>query len=115
MFHQSNYNYLNNISINITPLFNERKLGNTDNVKEEFWLTQLKEENAKTINGESRKEVTERMLKGINNILNTTKDNTQTVIITHATAMTFLPLFIELNKAPVPACDITTLASSMYF
>lgn len=81
---------LNNVNINISKKFNERKLGNTDGVKEEFWLTQLYDENAKTENGESQKEVRIRMLDGINDILNNMDDNSTSVIISHATSITFL-------------------------
>lgn len=81
---------LNNININVTNLFNERKLGDTKGIKDDFWLTQLKDQNASTPHGESQKEVRTRMLKGLQNVLNNMEDNTQTVIVTHATAMTFL-------------------------
>ena len=80
----------NNITINIFPYFNERKLGNTKNIKEDFWLKQLKDENIKAPNGESQKEVRNRMLKGIKIVLNSMIDNESAVIISHATAITFL-------------------------
>lgn len=80
----------NNININITDLFNERKLGDTKNIKDDFWLTQLKDQNAAAPEGESQKEVRTRMITGLQNVLNNIEDNTQTVIVTHATAMTFL-------------------------
>lgn len=80
----------NNIAINIFSNFNERKLGNTKNIKEDFWLKQLKNENIKTKNGESQQEVRNRMLKGIKIVLNSIIDNESAVIISHATAITFL-------------------------
>ena len=80
----------NNIAINIFSNFNERKLGNTKNIKEDFWLKQLKNEDIKTPNGESQKEVRTRMLKGIKIVLNSMIDNESAVIISHATATTFL-------------------------
>ena len=80
----------NNIAINIFSNFNERKLGNTKNIKEDFWLKQLKNEDIKTPNGESQKEVRDRMLKGIKIVLNSMIDNESAVIISHATAITFL-------------------------
>lgn len=80
---------LNDIPININSLFNERKIGE-NNGDQNFWITQLKNENYKFQGGESQKEVRERMLKGIHDILNIMEDNTKTVIVTHATAITFL-------------------------
>lgn len=81
---------LNNVDINISSSFNERKLGKADDIKDDFWIMQLKDENSKTINGESQKEVRDRMLNGITNVLNNALDDTKTVIVTHATAITFL-------------------------
>lgn len=80
----------NNIPINISPLFNERKIGNTDNINDDFWLTQLYDENAKALNGESQREVRTRMLNGLDNILASIEDNKKVAIVTHATALTFL-------------------------
>ena len=80
----------NNITINVFPYFNERKLGNTKNIKEDFWLKQLKDENIKAPNGESQKEVRNRMLKGIKIVLNSIIDNESAAIVSHATAITFL-------------------------
>lgn len=91
---------LNNISINITPLFNERKIGDTINLNKEFWLTQLQDEHAKVPNGESQCEVRIRMLEGVNNILDSIEDNSKVVIVTHATALTFLLMnWCELKNA----------------
>lgn len=80
----------NEININITSMFDERKMGDDRNISEDFWLTQLNDENAKAQGGESQKEVRERMLIGLNNILYNVEDDTRTVIVTHATAITFL-------------------------
>lgn len=91
---------LNNISINITPLFNERKIGDTTNLNKAFWLTQLQDEHAKAPNGESQHEVRTRMLQGLNNILDSIEDNSHVVIVTHATALTFLLMnWCELKNA----------------
>jgi len=79
---------LNNINININKNFNERKLGTTKNVDKSFWITQLYEDNAKQKNGESQKEVRTRMLNELIKILNNDKKNI--VIVSHATAITFL-------------------------
>lgn len=91
---------LNNISINISTLFNERKLGDTTNLNKEFWLTQLQDESAKAPNGESQFEVRLRMLKGLYNILDNIEGNSKVAIVTHATALTFLLMnWCELKKA----------------
>lgn len=79
--------YNNNIPMNISKYFNERKLGNTQNIKDEFWLEQLYDENIKIGETESRKEVADRMLLGINKILDSKNNNI--AIVTHATAITF--------------------------
>ena len=91
---------LNNIPINITSNFNERKIGDKKGIKNEFWIIQLEDENAKAPNGESQKEVRERMLKGLDDVLNSMEDTTNSVIITHATAITFLLMnWCELKGA----------------
>ena len=81
---------LNNINININEDFNERKLGNDKNIDESFWLTQLYEDDAKPLNGESRHEVRTRMLNGLMNIINNIEENKTVAIVSHATAITFL-------------------------
>lgn len=72
----------------IDESYNERKLG-TEKKDKSFWLTQMYDENAKTIDGESQKEVRDRMLKALNKVLmnNSIK---RCAIVTHAAAMTFL-------------------------
>lgn len=90
----------NNLIINVSSDFNERKIGNSENIGEEFWLTQLYDKNAKTPNGESRKEVKDRMLTGIHRVLNETNDGEISVIVTHAAAITFLLMnWCELANA----------------
>lgn len=80
----------NKLKINIFSDFNERKLGDIHNIKEEFWLEQLKDENAKTPNGESQKEVRDRMLKGVNIVLEHINDDESAVIVSHASSITYL-------------------------
>jgi len=80
----------NNIPINIFSEFNERNLGETENITEQFWLQQLKNEQIKTKNGESQQEVRNRMLNGIKKVLENIKDNESAVIVSHASAITFL-------------------------
>lgn len=79
----------NNIDINITDRLNERKLGYSKNYPKSFWLTQLEDEDAKAPDGESRKEVSKRLLSLIDEILVKYK-NKRIVLVTHASAITFL-------------------------
>lgn len=82
----------NNINLNIDERFKERVIGDISVDKEkfsEFWLGQLKNENLKLSNGESRLEVQERMYNGIMDVLNNTKE-TSIGILTHGASMTFL-------------------------
>lgn len=79
----------NNLVLNITDKLNERRLGDVNSVPKSFWLTQLYDEDAKAIDGESRKEVCERMLEFINYILDNYKDK-RVVLVSHGAAITFL-------------------------
>lgn len=67
--------FCNNIPVNICLDFNERKLENINGVNENFWLEQLKNEDIKAIDGESQKEVRNRMLNGLLKVLKNTNDN----------------------------------------
>lgn len=79
----------NSLLINVDDRLNERKLGDTRGVPKEFWLTQLEDENAKTNGGESRREVLERMEEILNEVLEK-NFNKNIVLVSHATAITFL-------------------------
>ncbi|MBE6157520.1 MAG: histidine phosphatase family protein [Firmicutes bacterium] len=81
----------NNTNINIIEDFNERKFGINDwsELPEDFGQKQFLDEDFKTPNGESRKEVTDRMYNGLINILNNNQCK-KVVITSHATAITFL-------------------------
>lgn len=79
----------NNIDINITDRLNERKLGDSKKYPKSFWLTQLEDEDAKAPDGESRKEVSKRLLSLIDEILVKYK-NKRIVLVMHASAITFL-------------------------
>ena len=57
----------------------------------DFEIRQLKEENYKINNGESQKEVKDRMLDALNNILKNNK-NKKIAVFTHSTALAFLLL-----------------------
>lgn len=90
----------NNLKINILSKFNERKVGDSNSVDDNFWLVQLQDENVKTPDGESREMVTTRMLSGIYEVLDKMNDDEISVIISHATAITFLLMYwCELKHA----------------
>ena len=81
----------NNLEINIDSDLGERKFGinNWNELPDNFEKKQFLDENYKIGNGESRKEVTNRMYNSILRILNDNK-NKRIAIISHGTAMTFL-------------------------
>lgn len=94
----------NNIIINIDERLNERKLGNLEKLKElgenktrSFVEEQLLNENFKNIDGESRKEVYERMSSCINDILDT--ENEKIAIVSHGAAIKYYLLKVcELDE-----------------
>lgn len=81
----------NNIDLIIIDDFGERKFGinSWDELPENFEGKQLEDENYKMSNGESRKEVTERMLNALNNVLDE-YEGKKVAIVSHGTAMLFL-------------------------
>ena len=81
----------NNTDINIMEDFNERKFGINEwsELPEGFGQKQFLDENFKIPNGESRKEVTERMYNALIEVLQENKGK-RIVITSHATAITFL-------------------------
>lgn len=79
----------NNLKLIISKDLNERKIGCANDYSKNFWVTQFEDENAKSPNGESRKEVTERFTRFINKILEEYK-NKRIVLVSHGTAITFL-------------------------
>ncbi len=81
----------NNLKVNITDKLGERIHGvnSWDELPSDFEIHQLVDENYKIGNGENQKEVRERMLSFINNLLNENK-NKRILIVSHATAITFL-------------------------
>lgn len=64
---------------------------NYNELPKDFEIRQLKEENYKINNGESQKEVKDRMLDALNNILKNNK-NKKIAVFTHSTALAFLLL-----------------------
>ncbi len=77
-----------NIKININKDFNERKYGNPLESKE-IGIEQYYDENIKNNEGESRKEVTERMYNAFNKIVKENKGK-NIAIFSHGAAITFL-------------------------
>lgn len=76
------------IKININKDFNERKYGNPLDSKE-IGIEQYYDENIKNNEGESRKEVTERMYKAFSKIVKENKGK-NIAIFSHGAAITFL-------------------------
>ena len=79
----------NDLLINVDDRLNERKVGDTKGVLKEFWLTQYEDENAKTVGGESRKEVLNRMEDFLDELLEN-NPNKNIVIVSHGASITFL-------------------------
>ena len=81
----------NNLKVNISDKLGERIHGvnSWSELPEDFEKKQLVDENYKINNGESQKEVRKRMLNAINNILDKYQ-NKKILIISHATAISFL-------------------------
>ena len=74
----------------IDPDLGERKIGIGTKDKN-FWLEQLYNEHAKCEGGESRREVSKRMLSVVNKVLEKYKGY-RIVLVSHAAAITFLLL-----------------------
>ena len=79
----------NNIEIKIVSDFGERKHGirSWSELPNDFELKQFNDENYKIGNGESQKEVRERMYNALINVL---EDNKRIAIVSHATAIMYL-------------------------
>lgn len=89
----------NNLKVNITDYLNERVHGINywNELPFDFEIKQLNDENYKIGFGESQKEVQNRMLKILNKIL-TDYQGKRVLIVSHATAITFLlKEFCEVN------------------
>lgn len=88
--------YRNNSEINIDSNFNERKLGNLNNLKSigknkkySYIEEQLLDEKLKNINGENRVEVNKRMTNALNKVLKQ-NEGKNIVIVSHGAAIKFL-------------------------
>lgn len=83
--------YKNNLKVNISDKFGERKHGvkNWNELPENFERHQFDDENYKIGDGESKKEVQERIYNELMRIINENKDK-RILIVGHATATAFL-------------------------
>ena len=94
----------NRTKINISNAFDERHYGDFDQStdKEEFWINQFKDENLKNLNGESQKDVRNRLDNKINYLLEQS-DNKIIEIVTHNTCTLFYLLkYCKLINAQIP-------------
>lgn len=95
----------NNIQINVTCNLGERKLGSLEelkilgeNKKNSYTTDQMLDENLKTLDGESRKDVTKRMEKVLNKVLNENRGK-RIVLLSHGAAIKFLLMkWCKLNE-----------------
>lgn len=83
--------YNNGLDINIVSDFGERKVGinSWNEYPEDFEIKQFHDEDYKLLNGESKKEVRERLYKALMKIITKTDDK-RIAIVFHSTAMMFL-------------------------
>ncbi len=81
----------NNLEINVVSGFGERKHGvnSWNELPDNFEKRQFEDENFKLNNGESQKDVRDRMYKSLMKVLNETKGK-KIAIVSHSTAMMFL-------------------------
>lgn len=89
----------NNLDINIIDNFGERKYGINDwsEKPQDFELKQLEDENYKLPNGESAKEVSDRMYKALMEIINKYQ-NKRIAIVTHSIAILYLlKIWCDIN------------------
>lgn len=89
----------NNKCLYVIDDFGERRFGinSWDELPKDFGDKQMRDENYKMLNGESRKEVTERMLNALDKVLED-YNGKKIVIISHATAMNYLFMKLGLIK-----------------
>ena len=91
----------NNIKLNISSAFDERHYGDWNDYedKEKFWINQFLDANLKNINGESQKDVQNRMHTKIKEIF-VKNDNKKVAIVCHNACILFYLLkFCKLEKA----------------
>lgn len=82
--------YKNDLKVNVTDKLGERIHGikSWDELPSDFEMHQFEDENYKLENGESQKEVRERLVSFISNLLNENK-NKKILIVGHSTATAF--------------------------
>lgn len=78
----------NNLDIIIDERLGERVIG-TEEKPKDFWIEQMLDLDSKTTDGESQREVRNRMLSFMDDILKNDRGK-NVVVVSHATAMTFL-------------------------
>lgn len=83
--------YYNDVKVNVASCFNERIHGINDfsELPLDFEKKQFEDEDYKVGYGESRKEVSERLLEGLNKVLDEYKEK-NIAIVGHSTAFAFL-------------------------
>jgi len=97
-------------NIIITDKLNERKIGNLDEASKTSWAIQLEDENFKLSGGESRKEVTKRMVSFFDEVLEKYK-NKKIVMVSHGTAITFF----LMNYCKLESIDLDTKKRHLTF
>lgn len=98
--------YQNNQHINIDENLNERKLGNLESLEElgkskqhPYTEEQMLDENLKNLEGESRKEVNQRMRQAIDNLVKNNPGK-KIAIVSHGAAIKFFLMdWCSLNEA----------------
>lgn len=93
----------NNIKLNISSAFDERHYGIwNDNIdKEEFWINQFVDQDLKNIDGESQKDVQNRVNKKIEEIMNNNKNKKIAIVCHNACILFYLLKYCKLEKAEV--------------
>lgn len=93
----------NNIKLNISSAFDERHYGIwNDNIdKEEFWINQFVDQDLKNIDGESQKDVQNRVNKKIEEIMKNNKNKKIAIVCHNACILFYLLKYCKLEKAEV--------------
>lgn len=93
------FSNVNNISLNIDENFGERKFGidSWEELPQGFEKNQITDPNFKMPKGECQTEVANRMYESLLDVLNTNKGK-RVIIVSHATAITFLFIKLGLYK-----------------
>ena len=83
--------YRNNLKVNVSDKFGERIHGisSWDELPNDFEIHQFEDENYKLENGESRKQVSDRLYFGLNELLNMYKGK-RILLVGHSTATAYL-------------------------